>query len=124
MMERHERGEGRVGTFIFLALVVAIGWAAWKIVPIYVDHYDFKDKVNEICRTPKYRAGSNDAILDMLMKEVRERRLGEWIDKQSFEINTVETSRRIRLYYEREAEILPGWKKKFVFDFTVDQPLV
>ena len=124
MRLRSERGEGRVGGFIFLGLIIALAYAAWNVAPVYMAHYDLVDKVNEIARTPRYRAQTDEKVMDMLMKEVRERRLDAWINRQSFQISTTETSRRIRLYYEREAQVLPGWKKVFKFDFTADQPLV
>jgi len=124
MRRTSERGEGRMGTLIFLALLVAFGWAVWNVAPVYLDHYDFVDKVNEICRTPRYKARTDQMVIDMLMQEVRRRRLYDWIGPESFQVTTTETNRRIRLYYERETEIIPGWKRRFKFDFTADQPLV
>ncbi len=56
MRLRSERGEGRLGGFIVLALIVAAAYAAWNVAPVYMDHYGFVDKVNEIARTPRYRA--------------------------------------------------------------------
>ncbi len=124
MRLRSERGEGRLGGFIVLALIVAAAYAAWNVAPVYMDHYGFVDKVNEIARTPRYRAPTDEKILDMLLKEVRERRLDPYIKTSNFQVITTETSRRIRLRYEREAQVLPGWKKVIQFDFTADQPLV
>ena len=125
MRRTSEKGEGKTGGFILLAVVLAGGLAAWNVAPAYFDHYDFVDKVNEICRTPKYKVrGGDEGIMKMLTDEVRKRRLGEWIGPESFTISTVETSRQIQLYYEREVEILPGWKKTLKFEFTADQPLV
>ena len=124
MDSRKEKGEGRLGGFIFLALVIALAWAAWNVAPVYLSYYDFVDKVNEICRTPIYKANTDEKILDMLMKEVRERRLDTWIGRENFRVSTTGTGRRIILHYERQAEVLPGWKRNFVFDFTSDQPLV
>jgi hypothetical protein len=119
-----QRGEGRIGSFIFLGLIIALAWAAWNVAPVYLSHYDMVDKVTEIARTPLYRAPTDERILDMLMKEVRERRLDYWIRRENFQVSTAGTSRRIVLRYERPAEVLPGWKRIFKFDFTVDQPLV
>jgi hypothetical protein len=91
-----------------------------------MDHYDFVDKVKEICRTPRYklRGGGDDALMKMLMDEVRKRRLTEWIGPESFTITSSETSRQIQLYYEREIEVLPGWKKNLKFEFLADEPLI
>ena len=119
-----ERGEGQVGTLILLALVAAVGLAAWNVIPIYYEHYDFTDKVEEICRTPKYKARTEKVLQDMLMKEVANRRLGEWIGPESFTISENDRSRIIDLYYEREITVLPGWKINKVFEYTADQPLI
>ncbi len=124
MDSRNERGEGKVGGFIFLGLMIALAWAAWNVAPVYLNHYDLVDKVNEIGRTPRYKAPTEEKVLDMLMKEVRERRLDTWIGRENFSVSTTETGRRIILIYERQAEVLPGWKRVFRFDFTSDQPLV
>jgi len=124
MTSRRERGEGRLGSLIFLVIIIGAAYAAWNVAPAYMDHYDFVDKVNEICRTPRYRAPDDERIFEMLMKEVRQRRLDDWITKNNFKVSTTETNRRIILKYEREVQVLPGWKKKLVFDFQSDQPLV
>ena len=121
-----ERGEGKLSGLILLVVLLAAGLAAWNVVPVYYDHYDFLDKVNEICRAPRHvtRRGGDEVILKMLMDEVRKRRLDEWIGPESFTISTIETGRQIQLYYERDVEILPGWTKTLKFDYLADQPLV
>ena len=125
MERRRERGEGKLGGLILLVVLLAGGLAAWNVVPVYYDHYDFIDKVNEICRTPAFKARKGDeSIKEMLMSEVSKRRLGTWIGPESFAITSSSSSRQIELYYEREVEILPGFKKLFKFDFKADQPLV
>ena len=124
MRARNERGEGQASTFVFLAIVIAAGYAAWNVAPVYMDHYSLQDKVNEICRTPRYRAPTDERFMELLMKEVRERRLDTWIQAKSFRVSTTDVNRRINLNYQREAQVLPGWKKVFKFDFQADQPLV
>jgi hypothetical protein len=44
--------------------------------------------VNEIARTPKYRAPTNEKIIEMVLKEVRERRLTPYIDRSSISVET------------------------------------
>ena len=125
MRRKSEEGQGKLGGLITLALVAALALAAWHVAPAYLDHYDFVDKVNEICRTPKYKVrGGDEGIMKMLTDEVRKRRLDQWIGPESFTISTIDTSRQIQLYYEREVEILPGWKKTLKFETTADQPLI
>jgi hypothetical protein len=125
MGRKSERGEGKLGGLILLVALVAGGLSAWHVIPVYYDHYDFVDKVNEICRTPPYKARKGDeSIKEMLMTEVSKRQLGTWIGPESFLITSSASSRQIELYYEREVEILPGFKKTFKFSFKSDQPLI
>jgi hypothetical protein len=128
MRRTSEKGEGRMSAFIFFALLIAAGLAAWNLIPVYYAHYDFTDKVEEICRTPRYQLKrgqpEEQAVKDLLMKEVKERRLTEWVKPNSFRITTTDHSRQIFLNYEREVEVLPGWKRVIKFDYEADQPLI
>jgi hypothetical protein len=124
MRRTREKGEGKLGGLILLVALLALGLAAWNVAPAYFEFYDFKDKVNEICRTPKYKVRGDEGVLKLLMDEVQKRRLGKWIGPESFTVSTTETGRQIQLYYEREVEVLPGWKKTLKFEFTSDQPLI
>ncbi len=125
MRRSREAGGARLSSLIALVILVLAGYAAWNIAPVYFDHYDFVDKVNEICRTPRYKVrNSDDEIMRMLMDEVKRRRLQEWIGPESFQVITTDHDRQIKLYYEREIEVLPGWKHTFKFPFTADQPLI
>jgi hypothetical protein len=119
-----ERGDTRVGTLIFFALLIAVGLAAWNVIPVYYAHYDFTDAVEEICRTPVYKARTPQVIKDMLMKEVRQREMEQWVGPQSFQISSSQRNRVIRLNYEREVDVLPGWKKVIKFEYTAEQPLL
>jgi len=123
-MGKNERGAAQLSSIISLLAIVALAWAAWNVGPVYYDHYDFADKVNEICRTPKYKANTDEKVMDMVMKEVRERRLDPYIGKGNIAVSTTDTSRRITITYEREAKVLPGWDRTFEFTINADQPLV
>ena len=124
MRRTRELGEGKMGTFIFFGLIILGGLAAWNVIPVYYEHYDFTDVVEEICRTPVYKARNPEMIKSMLMKEVRNRRLGQWIGPDSFQISSNDRSRVIKLRYERKAKVLPGWERVFKFEYEADQPLI
>ena len=113
-----------MGTLVALVLLVAVGLAAWNLIPVYYAHYDFTDAVEEICRTPRYKARTEEAIKDMLMKEVRQRGLEQWVGPNSFQISTSDRNRVINVEYEREVTIIPGWKKVIEFKYTAEQPLL
>jgi hypothetical protein len=124
MHRMSERGDTRLGTLIFFALLIAVGLAAWNLIPVYYEHYDFTDAVEEICRTPVYKARTPQAIKDMLMKEVRQRELEQWVKPQSFQISRTDRNRTIRVNYDREVNVLPGWKKVIRFEYKAEQPLL
>jgi hypothetical protein len=124
MRRDKERGETQFSGVISLLAIVALAWAAWNIGPLYYEHYDFQDKVNEICRTPKYKANTDEKVIDLVMKEVRERRLDEFIARSNILVRTTDFSRQITITYERTAKPLPGWEKTFEFTIKADQPLV
>jgi len=124
MQRLRERGEGNISTPIFFVLLIAFGIAAWNLVPVYYAHYDFTDKVEDVCRTPVYKARTNEILMGMLMKEVEAARLEPYIGPQNFEIHTGDSYRQIDLYYEREVSILPGWKRTLKFEYTAEQPLI
>ena len=88
MRRMSERGDSRLGTLIFFALLFAVGLAAWNLIPVYYGHYDLTDAVEEICRTPVYKARTPQIIKDMLLKEVRNREMEKWVFPDSFQIST------------------------------------
>ncbi len=63
MRRTSEKGEGRMGGFLLLIALLVGALAAWNVAPAYFDHYDFTDKVNEICRMPKYRVRGDDGVV-------------------------------------------------------------
>lgn len=117
-----QRGEGRLSGIVWLLVFAALLWAAWHVGPAYVANFALNDKMNEVARTPK--PATDEKVLDMLMKYVREERLDAFIQRPMFKISTVETNRRINLEYDREVEMLPGFKKTIHFKNQVDQPLI
>jgi hypothetical protein len=118
-----ERGEGKLGSIMGLAIFAAAILAVWNVAPVYIDDFALKDKMNEIARAPR-GTNSDEKIMDLLMRYVREERMDGYVNRGAFRISTLETSRRITVDYRREAEILPGWKHEFVFHNQVDQPLI
>ena len=122
-MRGNERGEGRLSSLFWLVVLVAVAYALWNVVPVYLDNFSFKDKMNEIARSPR---GSvpDDTIREMLAREVRERRLDGYIQRTCFKISTLETSRRITCAYDRTQQVLPGFNWTFHFDNDVSQPLI
>ena len=72
-------------------------------------------------RSPKK---AQDTYAETHDSAVQEYDLAPYLARSSFRIQTAEASRRISVYYEREADVLPGWKKVIKFNETIDQPLL
>ena len=123
MSRGNERGEGRLSSLFWLVVLVAVAYALWNVVPVYLDNFAFKDKMNEIARSPRGSV-TDDTIREMLAREVRERRLDGYIQRSCFKISTLETSRRITCAYDRTQQVLPGFNWTFRFDNDVSQPLI
>ncbi len=118
-----ERGEGRLGSIIWLLVVAAIVWATWKLVPVYYNNYNFADRVTELARAPRY-SHPDDRIQLELRKAAQENRLEAYINEQSCKVNTMDVRRTIVCEYDRQVEILPGVKHIFHFKVDADQPLI
>ena len=118
-----ERGEGKLGTIIWLLIVGAIGYATWNVLPVYYGNYNFADKMNELARAPKY-SHPDERIEQELIKAGQENKLENYIGPKTCKINTLEVRRTIVCEYDRTVQVLPGYKHKFHFKNEVDQPLI
>jgi hypothetical protein len=123
MRVSREKGEGRISSIVWLLVLFGFGYATWHVGPVYFAGYSLVDKMNEMARAPKYNH-SDEKILDTLMKEVRERRLEQYIFRSSFKVNTYENSRRISVEYDVPIDVLPGYNRTFHFKHDVDQPII
>lgn len=119
-----EKGEGKLSSLIWLVLLGAIAYAAWNVAPVYFANYSLVDKMNEVARLPR-GVNPDPKILDLIMKQgVNEFGLQQYLTREDFKIFTYDGGRSISCSYDREADVLPGWRKTFHFENKVDQPLV
>ena len=117
-----ERGEGKMGTLVGLVLFVAVLLAIWNLGPPFWADYNFKDKLNEIARIGRHK--SDDELMRMIMHEVSENKLENYVKNQTCKINTMETRRTIKCEYYRMVDILPGFSHTFHFIDEADQPVL
>lgn len=123
MERRGERGEGRFGSIIGLLIVVAVGYCAWNAGPAYVANWELKDKMTETARLPR-GTYSDDKILDVLDKYLREEQLSTYIGRSSFRISTRDSGRTISVSYERKIKFLPGVERSVRFEPSVEQTIL
>ena len=94
MVRGDEKGEGKLAGLLWLVGFIAICYLLWNVVPVYMANFAFKDKMNEIARAPR-GVTSDDAIREQLWREVKERRLDEYIQRTCFRISTLAAPARI-----------------------------
>ena len=123
MQSSSERGEGRIGSIVGFIVLAAVALAAWHVVPAFVADYSFADKMHEIARLNRYQY-NDETIMGLVMKEAGRQRLDTYLGRDGCKIMTRETSRTIDCKYQREIEILPGFKHVFKFTPSADQPLI
>ena len=123
MRQRSEKGEGRLSGLLWLVGFAALAYAGWNLFPVYFANYSLQDKMIEVARLGR-SMNPDEKILDILMKEVRDLDLSPYVQRSDFRVQSEEQRRRIGVEYDREAMVLPGWKKNFHFNIEVDQPLV
>ncbi len=123
MRSNGERGEGKLGSIIGLFVFAGVLLAAWNTVPIFIADYTFADKLNEYARMNRYQ-NNDERIMDLVMKEAGKQRIDTYLGRSGCKITTRETSRTIECNYQRQIEVLPGWKHTFRFKPGADQPLI
>lgn len=67
-----QRGEGRVKAIVYTLIFVTAIYVAWKVVPVYVDEYQLKDKISEQARFAVVNRYSEDQIRDILFKTIED----------------------------------------------------
>ena len=123
MQSSSERGEGRLGSIFGFIVLIAVAVAAYHVLPLFVADYTFADKLHEVARLNRYQY-NDERIMDMVAKEASRQRVDVYLGRDGCKIMTRETSRTIDCKYQREIEILPGFKHVFKFTPSDDQPLI
>jgi hypothetical protein len=117
-----EHGKGTLSTIVWVAILGMGVYAALNVGPAYVAHWNLTDKMNEVCRLPR-SPNPDDRLRELIMKTVREEGLDPFVKAQAFKIQTLESSRRISVDYDREVKIIPGVTKVLHFSGQADQPV-
>jgi len=77
---RAQRGDGKLGSLIFLLIVLAALYAGYKIVPAYYDNYQLQDAMQTEARFAFASKNSAAEVQDDIYKEVQ--KLGVPVDKK------------------------------------------
>jgi hypothetical protein len=67
-----QRGAGKLKSVVVLAIILLIGYSAFKIVPAYVTDYQLSDKIQEQARYAVVNRYSEDQIRDNIFKVIQD----------------------------------------------------
>jgi hypothetical protein len=116
---RSERGEGKVGLLIALALLGSVIFIAVKVVPIRVNAYELKDFIKEEVRGASLRR-DDKAIADRIMKKAKE--LEVPLERKNLKVNRSNSEMMISASFQQTID-LKVYKYVFRFNETERAPL-
>lgn len=97
-----QRGEGRFGLLLALALTGAAVFTAVKIVPARIAAYEFRDTLREEVRFASVRDG-NETVARRLLDKAAELRIP--LKKENLQIQRSRTEVVIRAHYEQPIDL-------------------
>jgi len=116
---RGERGEGKLGTFFALTLLVVMIYLGFKVVPVMINSYAFKDFIEEEARFASVRR-DDDEIITRVYNKARELQLP--ISKEM--IHTDRTNSRFDIAVSYAVPIVtPVYTYQYKRDEHVSSPL-
>ncbi len=117
-----ERGEGKFGLVVGIAVLVLGGFFVVKTMPVYFADWELGDRMEAAALGVPNVSGDRIAQ-EKVWKAVQELGLTPYIEKNGIRVITAGGRRRITLSYEREVTYLPGYKKRVTFEHDVSQTL-
>lgn len=90
------RGEGRIGLIIALIIIAVAVFVAYKIVPVKVKTYEFRDTMREEARMGSLRKSAEETMLVLLDKA---KELDLPITRENLVVNRSEKSLSIKAKY-------------------------
>ena len=119
MVHKLERGEGRIGLIVALALLGAGIFLGVKIIPVRVNAYEFRDFVQEECRFAATR--NNDADIYRRIVD-KAKSLDIPLEKKNLKLERTTREMIITAKYEQTID-LKVTKYVFKFDQKERAPL-
>ena len=102
-MQRHtERGEGRAGFFVALALFFVAVFLAVKIVPVRIDGYTFRETLREEARFASLHRKDSE-ILKRIMQEAEALEIP--LEKKNLTIRRTKAYVVIKARYDQQVDL-------------------
>ena len=114
-----ERGEGRIGLMLALALLGVGIFVGVKLVPVRVNAYEFKDFIQEECRFAATR-NRDEEIFKRILEKAHNLRLP--LEKKNLHLERTQTEMIISAKYQQTVD-LKFTKYVYKFDHEERAPL-
>ncbi len=122
MSKQGERGEGKLGLIMGLAVLAAVGYVFLNAGPVYWANWQLQDRMKAAALTPPNPSG-NKQSMERLMDAVTDLELEEFVGPREFTVSLAGGRRTISCRYERLVKYFPGVERIEVFEYKVEQPV-
>ena len=116
---RGERGEGRLGTLIGLTVLALAIYLAFKVIPVMVNAYAFRDYIEQETRFAALRNRDEEVIKRVLRKA---QELDLPVNNKSIRVNRTQVRFDITVKYTIPIET-PVYVYNWMFDEKFSAPL-
>jgi RecA-family ATPase len=99
-----------------LAVVLLVGHALYRFVPVYVHYHQFKDAVAEVALFAKDRNESD--LVDRVMTLAEQYQIP--IDREAVQVTRDKQFTYINVSYEEQIEWLPAYTRPMPFTIAVE----
>lgn len=116
---RGERGEGRVGTLIGLTVLALTIYLGYKVIPVMINAYTFRDYIEQETRFAALR-NRDEEVVKRVLKKAQELELP--VDGKSIKVNRTQSRFDISVRYTIPIET-PVYVYNWAFDERFSAPL-
>jgi hypothetical protein len=99
-----QRGEGRLKTILFVAVVVILVFLAFKLVPPYVSEYQLTDKMQEQARFGVVNRYTDEQVRDAIFKVVQD--LDIPAKREDIKVTATQSMVKVSLEYSVPVDLL------------------
>lgn len=109
---RGQRGEGRVGLIVAIAIIAAAVFAASKYLPVRIAAYEFRDYVEQECRNGAWRK-NEDEVRQRILEKASDMELP--VEKKQLEVKKTRSEMIVRVQYTQPIDF-----KVTTYDYKFD----
>jgi len=116
-LSKRERGEGKLKTIIGLAILAAMVYLGFKIIPAYINNFELEDAMKSEARFGYVNRKTPEEVRDTVYKKIQELEIPAGRD--DIRVEMLANGMRIAVTYTVVVE-LPGYQLELKFKPTAD----